>query len=138
MQTPALSPELFWLTATALMTATMWVPYIVRQIIQLGPIQALTDRFGDTVLSASWAQRAKRAHYNAVENLVVFAALILIVHSAGFGNSTTALAAQIYFYARAAHYVVYLLGLPFLRTACFLVGVACQFMLGGVLLGYIH
>ncbi|MDX1921557.1 MAG: MAPEG family protein [Alphaproteobacteria bacterium] len=138
MTTPSLSPELFWLTLTALMTAAMWVPYIARLIIQLGPVQAFTDRFGDTVLSAHWAQRAKRAHYNAVENLVVFATLVLIVNFSGFGNSTSALACQIYFYARAAHYVLYTLGVPFLRTLSFIVGVACQFTLGGILLGYIH
>jgi uncharacterized MAPEG superfamily protein len=136
--TPALSPELFWLTCTALLTAVMWVPYILRLIGQMGIIKTFTDRSADTGLVATWAQRSKRAHYNAVENLVVFATLVLITQFSGFGNSTTALVCQIYFYARAAHFVVYTLGIPFLRTLCFLTGFACQLVLGGVLLGIIH
>ncbi len=135
---PALSPELFWLTLTALMTAAMWVPYILRLIVQLGPLKTFTDRSADTPLMATWAQRAKRAHYNAIENLVVFATLALTVNFSGVGNSTSALACEIYFYARAAHYVVYMLGVPFLRTLAFMVGVACQFTLGGILLGFIR
>lgn len=138
MNTPILSPELFWLTLTATMTALMWVPYILRLIIQMGVFAVLKDRSADTQLTAVWAQRAKRAHYNAVENLVVFAALVLTVQLAGFGNSITALACQVYFYARAAHYVVYLLGIPTLRTLTFIAGAACQLTLAGVLLGYIH
>lgn len=138
MNAPILSPELFWLTLTAAMTAVMWVPYILRLIGEMGVIPALMDRFHDTPLKAAWAQRAKRAHANAIENLVVFAALALTVHVAGFGNSTTALACEIYFYVRAAHYVVYVAALPLVRTLLFIAGVACQATLVGVLLGTIH
>lgn len=138
LTTPALSPELFWLTATALLTAVMWVPYIIRLVVQMGLIKTFTDRSADTPHVSVWAQRAKRAHYNAIKNLVVFATLVLITQFAGFGNSTTALVCQIYFYARAAHYVVYTLGIPFLRTLCFVAGFACQMVLGAVLLGFIH
>ena len=134
---PALAPELYWLTLTALMTAAMWVPYILRLIVQLGPIKTFTDRNADTVLVADWARRAKRAHYNAVENLVIFGLLAVMVQSTGFGNSTTAMICQVYFYARAVHYIVYTLGIPFVRTLAFLVGVACQFALGAHLLGYL-
>ncbi|MBY0427824.1 MAG: MAPEG family protein [Alphaproteobacteria bacterium] len=138
MNAPLLSPELYWLTLTALMTAMMWVPYILQLIAEMGLFPALMDRFHDTGLKAGWAQRAKRAHANAVENLVVFAALVLAVHGSASGNSLTALACQIYFFARAAHYVVYVAALPLVRTLLFAVGVGCQVALAGVLLGYFH
>lgn len=138
MTAPLLSPELYWLTLTALMTAMMWVPYILQLIAEMGVFPALMDRFHDTPLKAAWAQRAKRAHANAVENLVVFAALVLAVHASGSGNSLTALTCQIYFFVRAAHYVVYVSALPLVRTLLFVAGVGCQLVLAGVLLGYLR
>jgi uncharacterized MAPEG superfamily protein len=134
---PALSPELYWLTLTAVLTAVMWVPYIIQLIAQMGVFTAFFDRFHETAHTARWAQRAKRAHHNAVENLVVFSALVLTLSISGFGNSLTALACQIYFYVRAAHYVVYVLAFPVIRTLLFLAGVACQMVIAGTLLGLI-
>ena len=63
----------------------------------------------------------KKAHYNAVENLVLFAALVLILHAIGISNDTTVLACNVYFWARLVHYLVYSAGLPWLRTLSFAV-----------------
>ena len=138
MDAPLLSPELRWLTYTALMTALLWVPYVLQLIREMGIVPALMDRFHDTPLKAAWAQRAKRAHTNAVENLVVFAALVFAVHGSASGTTLTAAACEIYFTARAAHYVVYVAALPLVRTLLFVVGVGCQVALAGVLLGVFH
>ncbi|MBI3452133.1 MAG: hypothetical protein HY057_04745 [Rhodospirillales bacterium] len=67
----SISPELFWLAAVALLTAALWIPYTLQLIVQMGPIAAFWDPFHETPLAAPWAQRAKRAHTNAVEGLVV-------------------------------------------------------------------
>jgi uncharacterized MAPEG superfamily protein len=136
--TPILSPELYWLTATALLTSVLWIPYIISLVAQMGVIPGVMDRFHETEQTAKWAQRAKRAHNNAVENLVVFAALVLTVQFSGFGNSLTAQVCQIYFFARVAHYIVYVLALPLVRTLAFVVGFACQLTLAGVLFGIIR
>jgi uncharacterized MAPEG superfamily protein len=66
-----------------------------------------------------WAARAKRAHANLVENLAPFAALVLVAHVAGKANPTTALGATLFFWGRVGHFVVYTLGIPYLRTAVF-------------------
>lgn len=128
-------PELFWLTATVVMTALFWLPYIFRFIADTGIWTAVWDPDGEHPLKAAWAQRAHRAHQNAVENLVVFAPLAIMVHVLGLSNETTAAAAAIYFGARAAHYFIYLFGIPVARTLVFFVAWGCQVVLVLALFG---
>ncbi len=69
-----------------------------------------------------WAARAKRAHANLVENLPVFAVLVLVVAIAGKANATSALGATIFFWARLAYTIVYTAGIKIVRTLIFFVG----------------
>ena len=69
------------------------------------------------------AGRARRAHFNMVENLVLFAALVLIAAVAGKANAMTALGAAIFFWGRLAHAIIYLIGIPWLRTLAWAVSV---------------
>jgi len=132
-----MTPELTWLALTATMTALLWVPYILQLIVQLGPVAAIWDPTGAHPHDADWALRAKRAHYNAVENLVVFAPLVLLVVLTGKADALTATAAAVYFYARAAHYVIHVLALPVIRTVVFLIGWGCQMVFALRLFGMI-
>jgi len=131
-----MTPELTWLTATVLITALMWVPYSVVLIAQTGLGAALSDPQPDTPIEARWAQRAKRAHANAVENLVIFAPLAIAVSMTGMSSAMTAAASAVYFFARLAHFLIYTAGIPGLRTALFAVGWACQIILAMTLLGW--
>jgi len=63
-----------------------------------------------------WAGRAERAHRNMLQSLVLFTAVVLVAHAAGRLNGTTALGAQLFFWARLAYAGVYLAGLPWIRT----------------------
>jgi uncharacterized MAPEG superfamily protein len=81
-----------------------------------------------------WAGRAKRAHLNMLENLVLFAALVLIAAAAGKANATTALGAAIFFWARLAYAVIYVAGIPWLRTAAWFISVIGMAMIAWVLL----
>jgi uncharacterized MAPEG superfamily protein len=74
---------------------------------------------------APWATRMKAAHYNAVENLVVFAALVLTLNAAGISNAATVMACSVYFWARLVHFIVYGFGVPWLRTIAYVVGWGC-------------
>ena len=76
-----------------------------------------------------WAERAKKAHYNSVENLVAFAAIVLVLNAAGISNETTVLACTVFFWARLVHYVVYVAAIPWLRTAAYFVGWLCTIVL---------
>ena len=64
----------------------------------------------------------KAAHYNSVENLVLFATLVLIANAAGISNDTTILVCQVYFWSRLVHLVAYTLAIPWVRTLAFAVG----------------
>jgi uncharacterized MAPEG superfamily protein len=130
-----LPPELVWLARVALLTALLWVPYILQLIVQLGPVQAVWDPTGAHPHDADWALRAKRAHYNAVENLAVFAPLALIVGLTGIGTAATAMAAAAYFWLRLAHYLIHTAAIPVIRTLVFLGGFACQAVLALRILG---
>ncbi|MEM7668120.1 MAG: MAPEG family protein [Pseudomonadota bacterium] len=129
-----MTPELYWLAATAVLTSLLWVPYILNILAEMGVFPALLGRSGDDPGKAVWAQRAQRAHMNAVENLVVFAPLALGVHVAGAGSEMTALAAMAYFWLRLAVYIVHVAGIPIIRTLLFAGGVVCQLILGYALL----
>jgi uncharacterized MAPEG superfamily protein len=128
--THALSPELRWLTYTALMTALFWVPYILDRLATRGVWAAISStkaEMGET--PTLWAQRALRAHINAAENLAVFAPAVLIAGAIGVSTPATQMAAAVYFFARLIHFLVYTLGVPVLRTLAFAVGWAAQIVI---------
>ena len=130
-----LRPELHWLAATCAMTGLLWIPYVANRFRELGPPGWQWFPPADPPPAAAWAGRAMRAHLNAVENLVVFAPLVLAVHVGGLADATTVLACQIYFWARAAHYAVCVIGMPIIpRTVAFLAGVGSVLVLGWQLL----
>lgn len=117
--------ELTMLTWVAALSAIMWVPYILNAIMVRGLIAAVGYPKDPEPLSP-WAERMKAAHYNAVENIVVFATLILVAHAVGVSNETTVLMSQVYFWARVVHLVSYTLGIPWVRTLSFFAGwIAC-------------
>ncbi len=126
--------ELMYLTWVSLFTGVMWVLYILNTI----GVRGLLDTVGypESPLPLSpWADRMKKAHSNAVENLVVFAPLVFVVHLSGTSNEMTTLACMVYFWARVTHYIVYTFGIPLIRTLAFAVGFACQLLLGMTALG---
>lgn len=129
-----MTTELEYLTWTALLTALLWIPYILNMIAVRGLVDAVGYPENPKPLAA-WAARAKAAHYNAVENLVVFAALVLAAHAAGVSNGATATACMVFFWARLVHYLVYTFGIPWLRTLAFAVGFVCQVAVAWQILG---
>lgn len=131
------TPELYWLTLTALATGLMWTPHILQLIVQEGLLAAIYDPTRETPHHARWAQRARRAHWNAVENLAVFAPLAILVAATGAGDQTTAAASAVFFIARLGHFVAYALAIPVARVALFAVGWACQMALAFRLLGWL-
>jgi uncharacterized MAPEG superfamily protein len=119
-----MTSELMNLTWVVALSAVMWVPYILNTIMVRGLVDAVGYPDNPKPL-APWAERMKKAHYNAVENLVVFAALVLMLNAAGVSNGTTVLACNIYFWARLVHLAVYTFGIPWLRTLSFAVSWLC-------------
>ncbi len=124
-----MSRELMWLTFTVILTGLMWVPYIVDRIAVRGLGGAMANPSRDDKPHSPWAQRLLFAHENAVENLVIFAPLVLILDVMGHSTQSTMIACAVYFWARLAHVIVYTLGIPVLRTLAFAVGFLAQAVL---------
>ena len=134
---PAMTTELYWMVMTVLMTAVIFVPYILNRMKEHGIGPAVWNPQPDKQPKAQWAERLMRAHANAVENLVIFAPLVLALQVRGISTTATATACMVYFFARAAHIVFYTFAVPLLRTVVFIVGVACQMTLAFTLLNSI-
>jgi uncharacterized MAPEG superfamily protein len=131
------SPELYYTTLTAVFTGVIWVPIIINRLAEMGPWKALSNPEPDVRPHANWSYRLVQAHRNAIENIVVFAPLAIIVHLLGLASPLTAAAAAIFLYARVAHTVIYALGIPLLRTIAFFIGFFCQVIMAARILGLI-
>lgn len=113
-----MSTELSMLAASAVLTVVLAFPPVLALILSKGLPFAMGNRDEAYVLPA-WGERAARAHRNMLENLPVFGALVVVVYLAGTTNEATALGALLFFWGRVAHAVVYVAGIPYLRTAAF-------------------
>jgi uncharacterized MAPEG superfamily protein len=113
-----------WLFLTCAVTGCFWMPYIYDRFRQLGVARTLGNPGpGDLDQHHAWARRAKLAHANAVENLAVFAPLVLLAVHAGLSRAALVTGACcVYFWARLAHFTLYTLGVMGARTLAFLVG----------------
>ena len=123
-----ITTELSYLTWTTIITALMWMPYVLNLIAVRGLVAAVSYPVDPKPL-APWAARMKQAHANAIENLVVFATLVLVAHIAGVNNEVTAIACAVYFWARVVHFVVLGFGIQWIRTLSFVTGFGCQLAL---------
>lgn len=133
-----MTTELFWMTLTVLMTALFWVPYILDRMAVRGIVAAVADTGPESGGPHSlWAQRAIRAHANAVENLAIFVPAVLVAHALGISTPITQAAAVVYFFARLAHFAVYTAGVPVARTLAFAVGWAAQVAILASVLGWL-
>lgn len=121
-----MSKELMWLTYTVILTGLLWIPYILDRSAVRGLMGAMANPSPSDLPQSAWARRLQAAHNNAVENLVIFAPLVLILHAINHSTESTVLACAVYFWSRLVHAVVYMLGIPVLRTLAFAVGFAAQ------------
>ena len=108
------------------MTALFWVPYVLNRMAMNGLMGTLAGGAPDSNTLSTWAQRASRAHTNAVENLAIFAPIVLTAHVLNISNGATKTAVVVYFFARLLHFVVYSAGIPAARTLTFTAGWLAQ------------
>jgi len=120
-----MKPEIQYLVYVSALTGLLWVPYVLERFFSWG----IPDTVGYPTQpkpQSPWAERLIKAHRNAVENLVVFAALVLAANAAGVSNSAIEGAAMLYFWSRVVHVLAYTFAVPWLRTLGFLGGFAAQ------------
>jgi uncharacterized MAPEG superfamily protein len=120
-----MKPEMMHLVWITIVTALVWIPYVIDRV----GVWGLTDTVGYPEApkpQSPWARRMKAAHANAVENLVIFATLVLAANAAGINNGATVFAASLYFWARLVHLLAYTFALPWVRTLAFTGGFIAQ------------
>jgi uncharacterized MAPEG superfamily protein len=122
--------ELYWLTLSVLMTALFWPPYVLDRMIVRGLMGTMAAAVPESGKPQSpWAERGKSAHWNAVENLAIFAPAVLTAHLLNISTPGTQFAVVLYFFARLVHFVVYTLGVPVARTLAFTAGWIAQIII---------
>ena len=117
-----MTPELWYLIWSAALTFILAVIAVSGATLQVGLPTLAGNREGLAEMS-SWAGRAQRAHRNMLENLVLFAILVLTAKVTGVSNATTLLGAQLFFWGRIAHAILYIAGIPWARTAAWTVSI---------------
>src|SRR4029078_2921265 len=117
-----MKPELMLLVWAVLLAFVQMLVAVGGATLQVG-LPALAGNREGLAPCTGWAGRAARDHHNMLESLVLFAALVLVAVAAGKTNSTTLLGAQLFVWARLAYAVIYVAGIPWLRTAVWLVSV---------------
>ena len=129
-----MKPELTYLALAAAFTGLLWVPYVLSRIVKGGLMDAVGYPANPTP-EAAWAQRMKKAHANAVENLVVFATLVLAASAMGVSSPAIATASLVYFWARVVHAAAFTFGIPWIRTLAFVTGFGAQAVVAWQILG---
>ena len=117
-----MTTDLKYLAFTAMLTAALWIPYVISQVMTNGFLTPPNYVDPTPRPVPLWGKRADRTYLNAVEVFAPFAALVLIAHVTGKANAMTAFWTQCFFWLRVAHAVVYLTAIPYIRTLIFTLG----------------
>jgi len=115
-----LSVELRYLVYVAILLGVIWVPYILAHIARVGPMKAFS--YSAEGQMPVWAERLKRAHYNLVENVPLFAIAVPAGEFSNVRTVTTTACAMIFFWARVAHPIAMVANVWGTRTLAFAVG----------------
>jgi uncharacterized MAPEG superfamily protein len=122
-----MTTDIIMLISSAVLTVLLTLPYSTGHMLTRG-LYVVAGNREDFPAGSGWIGRAHRAHLNMVENMVPFAALVLAAAVAGKADGWTALGSQVFFYSRVLHAVVYIAGVPWLRTFAWLGGVTGMVM----------
>lgn len=113
-------------------TVCLWVLQLLVAVaggMSQFPPSVLAGNRETPVEGKGWAGRAQRSNRNLAESLLPFALLVLVANAVGESNATTVMGAQLFFYARVAYAVVYIAGIPWLRTAVWTAGLVGLLMI---------
>ena len=120
-----MSIELWCLVAAALWTIVLNYLPLGGRALEVGAKWGFGNR-ADTPAGTAWVQRADRAQRNHLENLPVFAVLVLVGRITGRQDHSTALACELFLAARVAHTIFYTAGITYARTLVFWASLAAE------------
>ena len=117
-----MKPELNLLVWSVVLTVVQMLVAAQSTFNKVGLMALVGNREGMPEITG-WGGRASRAHYNMLENLVLFASLVLVAVAVGKTNDMTLLGAQLFFWARVAYAAIYIAGIIWVRTLAWLISV---------------
>ncbi len=126
----------YYLALSGMFTVLLWTPYIVARMFIWGIPTFLhnypTGFPAQEPETPLWVDRAKRAHLNMVETMPAFIAVVAAAGLLGDSSNASTIGqwAQIFFFARIGHAIVYILGIPALRTPVYLISWAAILVIG--------
>ena len=127
----------FYTGLSAVWIAIAWVPYLLDRIMVRGLLGAMANPSPDLAPPSDWAVRAKAAHVVAIQAFSAFAPLAILamirIPEDGYPN----ILAMTFFIGIFAHYVIYAIGIPVLRTLSFSLAALSTLALGLRVLGFI-
>jgi uncharacterized MAPEG superfamily protein len=127
--------ELTMLIYSAALLLVLIVVQATSDVLAQG-VPAMAGSRDDLPPPKTLQSRTKRLVDNHREGLTLFAPLILAAAVAHVSNGWTVLGAQLFFYARVAHAILYLLGVPWVRPLAWGVGIVGTVMVLTAVLGW--
>jgi uncharacterized MAPEG superfamily protein len=104
-----MTTELFWLMLTAILAASLWIPFVVGVNTTPYANENEADDFfvrpPDHARMVPWVHRAFRAHQNLLEQFAPFAVIVIVGHLLKVSTPVTAWCAILFFWLRVAHAV---------------------------------
>ena len=119
--------------ATALLIVLVLIQATVG--VQAQGLQPMAGSRDDLPPPKPFQARTKRCVDNHREGLTMFAPLVIAAALTHVSNSWTVLGAELFFYSRVVHAVLYLAGVPMIRPLAWAVGLVGTLM---VLLAVLH
>lgn len=122
----------YYLALSGILTVLLWTPYILSRMLTWG-LPAFLNSYPKNVPSQpEWAKRSQRVHLNMVETMPAFIAVVLAAGYLATGDAINQVAiwAQIFFYSRVAHAILFSLAVPYLRTPSYLISWFAILMIG--------
>jgi len=124
--------ELGYLAAVSILTLLIRVPWMLNKVSVRG-LNIVVGYPEESAPLSGWAERLWIANEDAIQNLVTFAILVIILHLTGVSNPTTQIATAVYFWARVMHVTAYVFTLRWVKTFAYLTGFGVQIWLAWVL-----
>lgn len=124
-----MTTDLWMLVSIALLYFTIMFVYSFGRFATPGGIAWAFGNRGAPLEVPRWVARAVRAQQNLTENIGPFAVLVLVAHVAGLADAQTGLGATIFVCARVAHSVIYIAGVPYLRSFAWATGLAAEVLI---------
>lgn len=102
-----MTTELFCLLLTAILAASLWIPFIVGVNITPAPEEAPSPFIvpPDPLKMKPWIARAYRAHQNLLEQFLPFAVIVMLAHVLDISTAVTEWTCLIFVGLRVTHAV---------------------------------